>query len=542
MSQSNPHKNILDLTSEQSAVVATWGRGQAVLAGAGSGKTTTLVVKCAELVKRNAEARFAAVSFTEKSASELREKLSARGLLDDDKGKHLVTTIHGLCATVLREFPRLAGLDGEETVLTQPEAEVLWKQAIHSLWFGELQSEILEALELLLARESRAGLVSLLSRVKSLSGFGVLERMPDDIDSRALVRVAVYVLKRYENLKKRRGALDFDDLERAADKILEDTAVRKVFHRRFDLVLVDEFQDTNPVQARILWNFIRPDHSNVCVVGDPKQSIYRFRDADVTVFEEYCQRLEVRQSLTWNFRSRPAVIDFVNAACEPLFKVSELSYESLVPKRDPGSDADPVVRLNVKEPSGLVRWIRSEQAKGLPLGDIAIILRKIRGNEKWLRPLVSSRIPLAIGSGGFFWEDPRVRECIAAMSWWDNSANTLSGSVFLRAPWMGIADETLDRWVLDDPTFHRPFFESDHVVAGLLRPYFGQAISPGDFLLKLLEFEPAELELGMALLSLWHRAEELSLGGLDFHQVVREGPCLILKMGGRSPVNTATLI
>src|SRR4051812_25332667 len=112
-------KGLADLTSEQQAVVTSWGKGQAVLAGAGSGKTTTLVIKCEELVKRNPEARFAAVSFTEKSASELREKLSERGLIDEDQGRHLVTTIHGLCSAVLREFPRFADLDGEETVLTE---------------------------------------------------------------------------------------------------------------------------------------------------------------------------------------------------------------------------------------------------------------------------------------------------------------------------------------------------------------------------------------------------------------------------------------
>src|SRR4051794_21182401 len=96
-----------ELSPEQQIVLNTWGQGLAVMAGAGSGKTTTLVAKCGKLMELNSKARFAAVSFTERSASDLRAKLSMCLLKAGTGGlhPHWVMTIHGLCGAILREYP-----------------------------------------------------------------------------------------------------------------------------------------------------------------------------------------------------------------------------------------------------------------------------------------------------------------------------------------------------------------------------------------------------------------------------------------------------
>ena len=165
-----------DLSPEQREVVESWGQGLAVLAGAGSGKTTTLTIKCAELLKRKPEARFAAVSFTERSASDLRAKLTsahcarAQGFLPDDdkRGRrssgHWVMTIHGLCGAMIREYPREAGFDGEETMLSEPEAQrALGARDSSPLVGRSLAPRSLAAVDLLLDRESRDGVLSLLA-------------------------------------------------------------------------------------------------------------------------------------------------------------------------------------------------------------------------------------------------------------------------------------------------------------------------------------------------------------------------------------------
>jgi ATP-dependent exoDNAse (exonuclease V) beta subunit len=511
----------MNLSPEQQAVVDAWGRGVAVMAGAGSGKTTTLVLKCIELLRKKPTARFAAVSFTERSASDLKAKLAEKiGPL----AGHWVMTIHGLSSAIIREFPREAGCDGGETMLSASEALGTWERAIQSLWLDALPAPIREAIDHLLADESQASVISLLERVRELAGFGALQRLAEasDLRSQMLARLSTYVLGRYDQMKRRAGQLDFSDLETFALRALANEGVRRSFRERFALVLVDEFQDTNPVQAAIIRAFCREDLSNLCVVGDPKQSIYRFRDADVSLFEEFCAGLPERHSLTWNFRSRPGILDYTNALCGRAFPESGLVYEALVPKLEANPDFDPVLRLEIEEPGDLAHWILAESARGVALSEMALLVRRIRGNEKWLKALSSAGIPIAVGSGGLFWEDPRVRELVAFLRWWEDPANALSGAVFLRAPWVGVSDLEIDRWIQTDPTLLRAFLESDYPLAKALKPWRGKTARPAELLSLLMLSPEIEAELGVSFLGVWHRAEELSLKGLSFREVVHE--------------------
>lgn len=518
---------------EQERVIVSQGQGMAVLAGAGTGKTTTLVAKCMRLAQQNPKARFAAVSFTERSASDLRAKLSislAELGVPGAFNQHWVMTIHGLCGSILREFSREAGFDGEETILSEAEVQLYWKRAVESLWLDELSETLVESLEWLLDRESQESLNSLLRRSRELLLFGVLPSLKDSQEkgAQALEHVSTYVLEKYERMKRRRGVLDFNDLERGADHALNSAHVRELYHRRFELVLVDEFQDTNPVQARIIRKLCRPDASNLCVVGDPKQSIYRFRDADVSIFQDFCSQLPLVFSLTWNFRSVPGILDFTNQVCEKAFLASHMPFEALVPMRAAREDLEAVVRLDIKTPLELGQFIQSEVERGVLLHDMALLVRKVRGNEKWLKALMAAGIPIAVGSGGLFWEEARVRELVAFLKWWDNPANSLSGAIFLRAPWMAVSDLDLDRWVKQDPTFKIPFFESKHPVAVVLKPLLNQTLRPSELLMALLDAaqnnseNTIEDELGVPLLGLWHRLEEWSSQGLDFHAAVGE--------------------
>jgi ATP-dependent exoDNAse (exonuclease V) beta subunit len=516
-------------TPEQSEVLASFGQGLAVTAGAGAGKTTTLVEKCVRLLQAKPDARICAVSFTERSASDLRDKLS-RALRDTpgfDLSRHWITTIHGLCGTILREFPAESGFQGDERVLSELEAGRLWKRALESLWSEEDRGS---ALQRILEREAKAGTESLFARFRELEATGVVERAlsSDQPDLKAVAEVAARLLDRYDRLKKKSSGLDFGDLEKAALRALGYERVRRLLQARFELVLVDEFQDTNPVQARILWSIIRPDQSNLCVVGDPKQSIYRFRDADVRLFEELCSNLPVQRSLTWNFRSHPEILGAVNRLCDPLFEASGLTYEGLTPGRtaeefglEPGEPA--VARLDVEGPEGLARWIAAERARGVPLESMAILMRRIRGMESWIQALSRSGIPVAVGGGGLFWQDPRVAELLALLTWWAFPVDEWAALGFLSAPWVGVAAAELDSWKRGNGSFE-PFWNSAHPIAGTLKSFRSRPARPGELLLALLEdpvLESQLSELSQSLLALWYRCEQLSLQGCDFLEVVR---------------------
>ncbi len=526
---SGQQANTRSWTPEQAEVLASFGQGLAVTAGAGAGKTTTLVEKCVRLLQSRAEARLCAVSFTERSASDLRDKLS-RALRDSpgfDLSRHWITTIHGLCGTILREFPAESGFQGDERVLSELEAGRLWQRALESLWSEEDPGSILQRV---LEREAKTGTESLLLRFRELEATGAVEKAlaSDQPDLRAVGEVAARVLDRYDRLKKKSSGLDFGDLEKAALRALGHESVRRLLQSRFDLVLVDEFQDTNPIQAKILWSIIRQDQSNLCVVGDPKQSIYRFRDADVRLFEESCSKLSKQCSLTWNFRSHPEILEAVNRLCAPLFEASQLAYEELTAGRAAeefglAPDEPAVARLEVDTPEGLAEWIAAERARGVPLESMAILMRRIRGMEAWIQALSRRGIPVAVGGGGLFWQDPRVSELLSLLSWWAFPVDEWAALGFLTAPWVGVAVAQLDDWKRGQGSFE-PFWNSRHPVAVALGPLRSRPVRPGELLLQLIEsptLESEMSELSQSLLALWYRCEQLSLLGCDFQEVVR---------------------
>ncbi len=531
MAQANP---------KQLEIIESFGFGQAVIAGAGCGKTTTLVAKCLALLEKNAKARFCAVSFTEKSVRDLKESLAkgfeaagqAQALGSGGNG-HWVKTIHGLCASIIQEFPEAAGLQGGEGILVEDKSTLLWSRSLQVLWTSTENEEITEALDRLLAIYSRAQLETLFLKLKSLLSFGVENLIQKNFD-REEVKDLWFVFQsihhRYAHSKNRDGALDFNDLEVFALKALQSKKVQTYFRQRFDLVLVDEFQDTNPIQGQILELFVKPDYSNLCIVGDPKQSIYRFRDADVSVFQELSEKLPKRHLLDTNYRSRPAIIQFVNQVCAPTFEAVELPYESLEAGRTDESAVSRVNRLEIDSEDDLAQFLKSERANGVDLSEYVILARSVNKDKtrKFLKALDLAGIPFLLGSGGRFYADPRVQELISFLRGWLSSKNTLSQAAFLRSPWVGVPDQTLVDWnVKKKDSYYQHFFESwSHPIADALREWYLSparvgGVRPGELLAKLLEIEALDEELVMPLLSLWHKSEDLSGEGRRFEEVIQ---------------------
>jgi ATP-dependent helicase/nuclease subunit A len=193
-----------------------------------------------------------------------------------------------------------------------------------------------------------------------------------DADLAALLRGELQeVVDAYQRLKQRAGALDFVDLLlRARDLLVGHRSVREAFQSRFSRLFVDEFQDTDPLQAEILlllaaddpaqgdWRQIRPVPGKLFIVGDPKQAIYRFRRADVETYREVCELLESRGAkrafLHTSFRSTPAIQKAVNASFAPVMngdrQTLQANYVSLSPHRSDSPTQPSVVALPVPEP------------------------------------------------------------------------------------------------------------------------------------------------------------------------------------------------
>lgn len=378
------------LTIEQEQAIARRAEPLLVSAAAGSGKTSVLVERFVRAVREDgiAPGRILAITFTERAAGELRERVRARllGLGERQAARDteaaFVGTFHGFCARLLRAQPLAAGVDPDFVVLEEGLAGRLRRRAFEQAVRSWLAEDRDEAAEVLAAYGvDRVGTMLEQVYLELRSRGERLPRLPAaaldaDASEEQLEAAGVCVLLgellerfglAYERLKHARSAVDFDDLELLAQRLLlEREAVRAAWAERFELLMVDEFQDTNPRQLAILRAL---DRENLFTVGDELQSIYGFRHADVSLFRERRDQLQARGGslpLTYNFRSRAELLDVVNAVFAERFP----SMPTLMAGRADASEHEPrsAVELLLTDVEG---WEEREAlaervASGLP--------------------------------------------------------------------------------------------------------------------------------------------------------------------------------
>jgi ATP-dependent exoDNAse (exonuclease V) beta subunit len=325
-------------------------------------------------------------------------------------------------------------------------------------------------------------------------------RLDADADLAALLQVELRgAIDRYEDMKRRAGALDFLDLLLGARNLVRDNPhVRRGFQRRFKRIFVDEFQDTDPLQAEILlllasddpdetnWRRVRPVPGRLFLVGDPKQSIYRFRRADVSIYRSVCEQIQSAGGrlvhLRTSFRGVPQLQACVNTAFEPVMTGDEAtlqaSYVALAPHRRDIEGQPAIVALPVPSPyarryisgkeidaslpkavGALVDWIvtssnwKVTERSGVPpvpvtAKHICLLFRRFVSwqtdvTRPYVEALEARGIPHVIVGGRAFHEREEVeaiRAALAAIEWPDDE---LSVFATLRGPFFAIGDEEL---------------------------------------------------------------------------------------------------
>jgi ATP-dependent exoDNAse (exonuclease V) beta subunit len=333
-------------------------------------------------------------------------------------------------------------------------------------------------------------------------------RLDADADLAALLQQELAgAIASYEDLKARSGALDFLDLLlKARDLVRGNAAVRAGFQRRFTRIFVDEFQDTDPLQAEILlllaaadpdatdWRAVTPVAGRLFIVGDPKQSIYRFRRADVAIYREVCERLVAggarRVTLTTSFRGVPGIQAVVNAAFAPVMDgdraTLQADYVPLNPHRPAIKGQPSVVVLPVPEPygtrnvsaarieqslpdavGGYIEWLINESdwkvegGRAIQARDICILFRRFLSfgedmTQPYVRALEARGVHHVLVGGKTFHNREEVetlRAALAAVEWPDDELSVFAA---LRGALFAIGDEELLEWKQRFGGFH-PF-------------------------------------------------------------------------------------
>jgi len=287
-----------------------------IIAGPGAGKTFTLVERTINLLStRNIDpSRILVSTFTEKAAKELLTRISNRLLergMSVNPADMAIGTLHSIFLGLLEEFRAFTRIRRNYTVLDQFDQQYFFYQ--NSTEFRSIQG--LE--DLLHPGQKMSGwwfAESLMTRLNKLSEEG--------IDAEGLVASAVpefqilgAAYKKYQELLDAANALDFSTIQVEALKLFSHEKVRHELENRFDYLMIDEYQDTNTIQEKIILR-LGSGKKNVCVCGDDDQSLYRFRGASIRNILEFAERFEAgtcnRVYLTDNYRSHPAIVEFYN--------------------------------------------------------------------------------------------------------------------------------------------------------------------------------------------------------------------------------------
>jgi DNA helicase-2/ATP-dependent DNA helicase PcrA len=429
MAVASPEKYLADLNPAQREAVLTTEGPVLVVAGAGSGKTRVLTHRIAHLVaacgvKHN---EILAITFTNKAAGEMKERLE--GLLGDIAPRMWVMTFHAACGRILRrEAPRL-GYRSNFTIYDQADQIRLVKQCLEELDRDPkrfvprgIHAQISNAKnQLILPEEYKA-------RVSSFYDQTVAD---------------VYEL--YQDRLHRSNAVDFDDLLMLTVEVLErfPEALTR-WRKAFRYVLVDEYQDTNHAQYRLL-QLLAGEHGNVFAVGDPDQSIYAFRGADIRNILEFERDFGgARQiALEQNYRSTNSILRAANAV---IANNRERKPKNLWSELGEG---DPVRVVEVEDEHAEARFVAAEVAalidEGYTGAEIAVFYRTNAQSRVLEDVLVRQEIPYQVIGGPKFYERAEIKDSIAYLQVIDNAYDAVSLTRIANKPRRGIGDASLAR-------------------------------------------------------------------------------------------------
>jgi ATP-dependent DNA helicase UvrD/PcrA len=425
----SPDQYLADLNpAQREAVLATEGP-VLVVAGAGSGKTRVLTYRIAHLVSAVGvkPQEILAITFTNKAAGEMRERLE--GVLGGIARTMWVMTFHSACGRILRtEAPKL-GYRSNFTIYDQADQVRVVKLC-------------LEELERDPKRFVPRGIHSQISNAKNLL------ITPDDYKARVSSFYDQTVADVYELYQGRlfaSNAVDFDDLLMLTVQVLERfPEARKRWQKAFRYVLVDEYQDTNHAQYRLL-QLLAGEHQNVFAVGDPDQSIYAFRGADIRNIMEFERDFGGAKqiALEQNYRSTNAILRAANAV---ISENRERKPKNLWSELGEG---DPIRVIEVEDEHAEARFVAAEIAglvdEGFAGSEIAIFYRTNAQSRVLEDVLVRQDIPYQVIGGPKFYERAEIKDAIAYLQVIDNPSDAISLTRIANRPRRGIGDASLAR-------------------------------------------------------------------------------------------------
>jgi DNA helicase-2/ATP-dependent DNA helicase PcrA len=474
------------LNPQQDAAVRHPGGPLLVLAGAGSGKTRVLTARIAYLIRERgvAPSRIFAVTFTNKAAGEMRARVAA--LLGADPRGLWIGTFHSLSARLLRREAALLGFGPNFTIYDQDDSESFIKRLLEQRGHSPK------------ANPPRA-IHAIISGAKNRMV------LPEELGASAespLERVAAEIYAGLGPALRQSNAMDFDDLLLFPLTLFAEHPERLAYwQRRFDHVLVDEFQDTNAAQYRLVKQ-LATEHRNLCVVGDDDQAIYGWRGADVRHMLSFQQDFPGATliKLEQNYRSTQVILDAANGViAENARRLGKTLFTAT-------QGGEPVTLLTAADERDEAEWLAGELSRRASGGDVAYegmaVLYRTNSQSRPLEEAFRFRgIPYRLIGAVSFYERREVKDALAYLRLIANPADDEAFARIVNVPRRGIGDASFTQLVRAATQWGKPLLEAARAAERIadLRPNVRAAFAGVAGLLDQLRARTAEADPATAL-------------------------------------------
>jgi DNA helicase II / ATP-dependent DNA helicase PcrA len=403
-----------ELNPEQWAAV-TAPPGQAlVLAGAGSGKTRTLTYRVAYLLENAiAPQNILLLTFTNKSAREMIERVET--LLPGRTGGLWSGTFHSICNRILRRTPEPAGLMRNFTILDSEDAKSLLTKVIKEN--PEITGQVERATgDKFPKAPVIGGMISLAVNTRTpLEEIVARQFSSDENVLHGITRIGHL----YDQKKRKANSVDFDDLmTRTLELFAKAPDILADYQHQFQFILVDEYQDTNPVQSEII-DALAGEHGSVMVVGDDAQSIYSWRGADFQNIISFPERFPTAQvfKIETNYRSTPEILNLANS----VIKLNVRQFAKVLRPACPSVKQGPVLAAlyTPEEQAFFVaqRMRELNEEEGIDFTEMAVLYRAHFQSMDMQLQLTQSGIPFTVTSGLRFFESAHLKDFSAFLKW-----------------------------------------------------------------------------------------------------------------------------
>ena len=473
----------LALNPQQDAAVRHPGGPLLVLAGAGSGKTRVLTARIAHLIRERgvAPSRVFAVTFTNKAAGEMRARVAA--LLGADPRGLWIGTFHSLSARLLRREAALLGFGPNFTIYDQDDSESFIKRLLEQRGHSPK------------ANPPRA-IHAIISGAKNRMV------LPEELGASAdgpLERVAAEIYAGLGPALRQANAMDFDDLLLFPLTLFAERPERLAYwQRRFDHVLVDEFQDTNAAQYRLVKR-LASEHRNLCVVGDDDQAIYGWRGADVRHMLSFQQDFPGTTliKLEQNYRSTQVILDAANGV---IAENARRLGKTLFTAKQGG---EPVTLLTAADERDEAEWIAGELNRRAADSDVsyegmAVLYRTNAQSRPFEEAFRFRGIPYRLVGAVSFYERREVKDVLAYLRLIANPADDEAFARIVNVPRRGIGDTSFAQLVRTATQWGQPLLAAARVAERIpdLRPnvraaFVGVAALLDDLRARHLAADPA---------------------------------------------------